>query len=269
MRLFDSHSHLQDAKFGDEVPGVIERAKAAGVCGILVCGYDAESNRRALEIAASHEGVYPAVGFHPDVAKDVTPELLGELDALAANDAVVAIGEIGLDFHWYNSPEADQRRVLDAQLEIALRHRKPVSVHSRKAEHAVIDHLAPFAEKARAAGFAPGVLHCFGGTVEQAKRYAELGFLVSLACVVTYPKNDEARRIAAELPLESLLIETDSPYLPPQGRRGQRNEPAYVLAAAEAIASARSLPVAVVAEETTRNAERLFRVGAAAPAGVE
>jgi TatD DNase family protein len=269
MRLFDSHSHLQDAKFGDEAPAVIARAQEQDVCGIVVCGYDARSNTRAMEIAASARGVYPAVGFHPDPAAEVTPALLAELDALVGDDRAVAVGEIGLDFYWHNSPEVDQRRVLDAQLEIALRHRKPVSVHSRSAEDACLEQLAPFADQARAAGFEPGVMHCFSGTVEQARRFVEIGFLVSLACVVTYPKNDEARRIAAELPLESLLIETDSPYLPPQGRRGQRNEPAYVRAAAEAIASARSLPVAAVAEQTSRNAERLFRVGAPARAGVD
>lgn len=261
MRLFDSHSHLQDRAFAGEEAAVIERAQAAGVEGIALCGYDAPSNLRALEIASKHGGVYPTVGFHPHEAGTVTADMLAELDSLAALEEVVAVGEIGLDFYRHHSTPEDQRRVLAAQLEIALRHGKPVCVHSRAAEDACLELLAPFAkEVAQRGGGVPGVMHCFGGTLEQALPYVELGFMVSIACVVTYPRNDEARRLARELPLDSLVIETDSPYLPPQGKRGQRNEPANVAAAAEAIAAARDMAVATVAEETTRNAERLFAV---------
>ena len=261
MQVFDTHSHLQDPAF-DDVDGVLQRAAAAGVIGIALCGYDPASNQQALEMAADSSLLYPAVGFHPHDAKDITPALLSELESLAALPQVVAIGEVGLDFFRDNSPRETQRRLLDAQLAIALRVQKPVCVHSRAAEDAAFEQLAAYSVST---GWKPGdppvgVMHCFGGTIGQAQRYVALGFLVSLACVVTYPRNDEARRIAAELPLESLVVETDSPYLPPQGLRGTRNEPANVLRVLETLARVRGISMQDAAEATSRNAEHLFRL---------
>lgn len=264
MRLFDSHCHLQDPKFEEPAAAVIDRARAAGVAGILVCGYDAPSNERALELAAAHQEVFAAVGYHPHEAGKVTPAMLTELEALAVLPAVVAIGEVGLDHYWGTTDPGQQRTLLEAQLEIALRVRKPVSLHSRAAEDAIVALLRPYALAARAEGRGPGVLHCFGGTVEQAAVCLELGFLVSIACPITYPRNDEARRLARELPLASLLLETDAPYLPPQRLRGRRNEPAFVRDVAEAVAAARGTSTAEVAEATTRNATRLFALRPAA-----
>lgn len=262
MILFDTHCHLTDPAFAEDAAGVYERARAAGVEGIAVCGYDAASNEAALAFAEGREGVFPTVGFHPHEAGTVTPGMLADLAALAALPAVAAVGELGLDFYRDHSTPADQRRVLDAQLEIALRHGKPVSFHSRAAEDAAEEHLAPFARlmAERWPGRVPGVMHCFQGTVDQARRYVALGFLVSIACPITYPRNDENRAMARELPAESLVIETDSPYLPPQKLRGTRNEPANVKAAAAAIAEARGISLEDVATLTTRNAERLYRV---------
>lgn len=259
--LFDTHSHLQDPAFDGPLEAVIERAREAGVVGIALCGYDMPSNHAALDLAGRDPMLSPTVGIHPHDAKDVTPGMFAELESLAALPEVVAVGEIGLDFYRDHSPRDVQRLVLDDQLALAARLGKPVSVHSRGAEDEIYDHLAVYARKAlglRSAGRPVGVMHSFGGTLEQAQRYVSLGFLISIACTITYPKNDEARRMARELPLEALVVETDSPYLPPQRIRGERNEPAHVLAAAEAIAVARELPVEVVARATTENACRLF-----------
>jgi TatD DNase family protein len=233
------------------------------VSGIALCGYDMPSNHVTLEMAATHAILSPTVGIHPHDAKDVTPAVLSELESLAALPEVVAVGEIGLDFYRDHSPHDVQRRALDAQLAIAARAGKPVCVHSRGAESEIHDQLAAYARSAlalRSAGRPVGVMHCFGGTLEQAHEYVSLGFLVSIACSITYPKSAEARRIAANLPLAALVVETDSPYLPPQGLRGERNEPANVRAAVEAIAAARAISVDIAAEATTRNASRLFAV---------
>jgi TatD DNase family protein len=269
MRLFDTHCHLQDPAFADDACEAIDRAEHAGLAGLVICGYDAPSNQAAIELAATSPIAHPTVGFHPHDAKDLTPALLAELESLASLPEVVGIGEIGLDFFRDHSPRDLQRRALDDQLGIALRLGKPVSVHTRSAEDAVYDHLAPFARSwAAAASGPPGVMHCFGGTLEQAQRFVGLGFLVSIACAITYPKNEEARRIAAGLPLESLVVETDSPYLPPQDRRGKRNEPAFVEAAVAAIGQARGIPATVVADATTANAAKLFKVAIPTAAGV-
>jgi TatD DNase family protein len=261
-RLFDSHCHLTDEAFAHDAAAAIERAQAAGVEGMALCGYDAVSNVEALRLAEEREGVFPTVGFHPHEAKTVTSAMLGELEAQAALPQVVAVGEIGLDFYRNHSGAEEQRRVLDAQLGIALKVGKPASLHSRAAEDAILEHLAPFAHSMRAAwpGRVPGVMHCFGGTLDQARRYVELGFLVSLSCAMTYPANNAARELAANLPLDTLVIETDSPYLPPQGRRGQRNEPALVIEAARALAAARGITLDEAAEATAANAARLFGV---------
>ncbi len=265
---FDTHSHLQDRKIRADFAGILARAEDAGVGGIALCGYDAPSNEAAIAMAAGRPGVFPTVGFHPHEADDVTRTMLDELEELAALPDVVAVGEIGLDFYRGLAEEMNQRRLIDAQLEIALRVRKPVSVHSRSAEDAAYDHLAPYAAHAREAGIeTPGVMHCFGGTLEQALRYVEIGFMVSIAGPITYPKNDEARRLAAGLPARSLVIETDSPYLPPQVMRGKLNEPSLILHTARAVAAARGERVDDVLDFTTANAERLFGVRVPSRAG--
>ena len=259
--LFDTHSHLQDPAFEGCLEPVLQRAIEAGVVGIALCGYDMPSNHAALELVQRHPMLSPTVGIHPHDAKDVTPAMFAELESLAALPAVVAVGEIGLDLYRDHSPHVVQRRVLDDQLALAARLGKPVCVHSRAAEEDIYEHLAGYARQAlalRSAARPVGVMHCFGGTLEQAQRYVSLGFLISIACTVTYPKNHEARRMAAELPLDAIVVETDSPYLPPQQLRGERNEPAHVLAAAEAVAAARDVPLDVVARATTENASRLF-----------
>ena len=258
---FDTHCHIQDPKLLADFDGVVERARLAGLAGMALCGYDAPSNELALELAQRSPLLFPAVGYHPHEADDVTPAMLGELESQARRDEVIAIGEIGLDSYRNLSSDTNQRKLIDAQLEIALRVNKPVCVHSRSAEDVIFEHLGPYAQKARENGMnVPGVMHCFGGTFEQAAPYVEAGFVVSVACTITYPKNETTARLAQLLPLESLVIETDSPYLPPQTRRGKLNEPAQVVEAARAIAELRGETLEHVLEVTTRNAERLFRV---------
>lgn len=264
---FDTHSHLQDAKLLRQFDDVLLRAEAAGLEGIALCGYDAPSNLQALELAARSPQLHPTVGFHPHEADGVSPAMLRELESQAALPEVVAVGEIGLDFYRKLSTEMNQRALLDSQLGIALRVQKPVCVHTRSAEDTVFEHLGPFAvEMAKVTAGPPGVMHCFGGTFEQAQPYVAAGYLVSIACPVTYPKNETTLRLARELPLEVLVIETDSPYLPPQDRRGQLNEPANVIEAARAIATARNESLEHVLAVTTANARRLFRIPV--PAGV-
>ena len=260
--VVDTHAHLQDPAFATDLLDVLAKADAEGVGGILVCGYDPESNEQALRLAERSPIVFPAVGYHPHEAKEIMPGLLDTLETLAALPEVAAIGEIGLDFYRDHSPHDRQREVLDAELAIAVRAGKPVSVHSRGAEEAIFDQLAAYS---RAAGWQPdarpvGVMHCFGGSLSQARRYVGIGFLISFACTLTYPRNEEARTIATDLPLESIVVETDSPYLPPQKLRGKRNEPANVRRAVEALAAVRGISVDDAAAATTRNASRLFGV---------
>ena len=265
---FDTHAHLQDEAFAADLEAVVRRMAEAKVGGAVVCGYDAASNVAALDLASRFPPLFPAVGYHPHEAKDVTPSLLAELESLASLPAVVAVGEIGLDFYRNHSPHDRQREVLDAQLAIALRLGKPVSVHSRAAEEEIFEHLAAYSRASswRPGGRPIGVMHCFGGASEQARRYVDIGFLVSLACTLTYPRNHAARTIAEDLPLESLVVETDSPYLPPQDRRGARNEPANVCRAIESLAALRGISVGAAASATTANA--LGLVGVNLPAEV-
>ena len=260
--LFDTHCHLQDDAFDREIDAVIRRAEAASVARMLVCGYDRDSNAAALRIATRSSSVVPAVGYHPHEADTVTGEMLADLATQAALPIVVAVGEIGLDFYRGHSGHDAQRRILDAQLDLAIAVNKPVSLHTRSAEDAVYPHLAAYAARSGLAGSGrpAGVMHCFGGTLEQALRYVELGFLISLTCTLTYPRNDKARRMARGLPLSSLVIETDSPYLPPQPLRGRRNEPANLPSAAAVIAAARGITAGEVAAATTANACRVFAV---------
>lgn len=263
LSFADTHAHLQDPKILGRVDELVARARESGVTFILVCGYDLPSSEQALAIAERFDGVFAAVGIHPHDAKTFHPAALSELGSLARHPRCVAIGEVGLDFYRELSPRAVQRQALEAQLQLAVELGLPVSVHSRGAEAAIAPHLERYAAAAnalRAQGRPLGVLHCFGGDARQAAQYVELGFLISVACTIGYPKNERKRELARTLPIESLVTETDAPYLPPQWARGKLNEPANVRAAVEGIAEARSDSLANVARSTRANAARVFAV---------
>jgi TatD DNase family protein len=267
MRLVDTHSHIHDAEFDGDRDAVIERARAAGVELIVALGVDLENSRRALALAGSRPGLLAAVGVHPHEAKDATDAGLDALEGLARDPRVAMIGEIGLDFYRDLSPRDRQVRVLRRQLETAKRVGKAVAVHAREAHEEMMGLLAEWSREMGGrlpGGRALGVMHYFSGDEEQARRYVEMGFLISVHTSVTHPKASRLAGVVRALTLEHLVLETDSPYGAPQRHRGTRNEPAYVTDAAARVAELKAEAVETVAEATTRNALRLFGVGVAA-----
>ena len=257
--LIDSHCHLQDRKFRDDMDDAVARAAEAGVTAMVTIGYDMPSSRRAIEIADSYENVYATVGVHPHDAKTLTRKEGDELARLAESPKVVAIGEIGLDFFRDLSPREDQYLALREQLAIARAVKLPVVIHSRDADEEAHEVLAEHAEELGAPEEKLiGVMHCYAGDLSLALRYIRLGFAISIAGPVTYAKSNVTRAVAGAVPLTSLTVETDAPYLPPQRIRGQRNEPANVREVAEFVAQLRGTPCETVAEETAKTASRLF-----------
>jgi TatD DNase family protein len=227
---------------------------------MVVPGYDMESSRRAVEIAEAHEGVYATVGVHPHDAKTVSTGDLSMLAALAETRRVVGIGEVGLDFYRNLSPPDTQGRAFREQLALAREVQLPVVVHSRDADEAVFEVLAEHVQEVGGARkHAPlGMMHCFAGDLRLAERYIAIGFLISIAGPVTYATAEKTRDVARSIPLESLLIETDAPYLTPQTHRGKRNEPAFVIETARYIADLRGVTLDRIAAATAVNAARLF-----------
>ena len=256
--LVDTHTHLHDPAVATEIDAVLERARAAGVERCISVGTDLQTSRAAVALAESHDAILATVGLHPHDAKDWTPALARELRELAQSDQVVAIGEIGLDFYRNLSPHDRQLQAFREQLELAEELDKPVVIHSRDAHDATWDVLAPWGASCRR-GAPVGVIHCFSGHDTLALAYAEMGFLISFAGPVTYPKNDELRAAAVALPDQAIVVETDCPYLAPQSHRGRRNEPAFVRETAQFVADLRGLPIDQFAATSTANAERLFR----------
>lgn len=259
IRLFDTHAHLHDPALLGEIDAVLQRAREAGVERIVTVGTDLETSRAAVRLAEAQDSVYASVGMHPHDAKDWSAEASRELRTLAASESVVAIGEIGLDFYRNLSPRDTQFRAFREQLELAEELDLPVIIHSRDAHDETWDVLAPWGASCRR-GAPVGVIHCFSGHDTLALAYAEMGFLISFAGPVTYPKNNELRSAAKALRKDAIVVETDCPYLSPQPHRGRRNEPAYVTETASRIAELRGAPLAVFAAQTTANAARLFRV---------
>ena len=268
LQLFDSHSHIQMSQFDEDRKGALERSRDAGLIGQLVLGTDVASSESAVALAEAETDVYAAAGCHPHEAKDMDETSLARLRTLAEDPRVNVVGEIGLDFYRNLSPHDVQIEVLNRQLETAAEVAKPVSLHGREAHEA----LFPFIEKwslrmggKLADGRPLGVMHYFDGDIDLAQRYVDLGFLISIHCSVTYPKAATLQQVAAELPLDVLVVETDSPYGPPQSQRGQRNEPAYVKEAVVKIAQLRGEKIERVAEVTTQNALRLLGVSSGQP----
>ena len=257
--LFDTHAHLHDPALLADIDGVLARARAAGVERCVTVGTDLQTSRAAVALAETHDEIFATVGLHPHDAKDWTPQLARELRALAASERVVAIGEIGLDFYRNLSPRAIQLQAFREQLALADELDLPVVIHSRDAHDATWDVLAPWGAACRR-GAPVGVVHCFSGHDTLALAYAEMGFLLSFAGPVTYPKNDELRAAAAALRDDAIVLETDCPYLTPQPHRGKRNEPAYLADTAQLIADLRGVALDEFAATTSANAERLFRL---------
>lgn len=262
MIFTDSHCHLNLNQFNSDLDAVIDRAKASGIQRILVPGIDLETCRFAVHLAEAYACVYAAVGIHPNAGSEWQPETLSEIETLASNPRVAAIGEIGLDNHWKDTDPGLQREILVAQLDLAARLNKPVVLHSREA----LDELLPILENwtygltasgSPLAGRA-GVLHSYEGDAATAEKARRIGFYISLAGPVTFQNAAEKHQLASQHPLENLLIETDSPYLTPHPYRGQRNEPANVVLVAQAVAKIRNIDLEQVADATTRNANNLF-----------
>ncbi|MEW6447769.1 MAG: TatD family hydrolase [Bacillota bacterium] len=254
MQLTDTHCHLDDERFEADRAKVIERARAAGVTQIITVGYDIDSSRRAIDLAGLLPGVFAVVGVHPHDAAAAPPDYIEVLRRLAREPRLVAVGEIGLDYYRDLSPRPVQREVFIAQLRLARELGLPVVIHCRDAHGEVYEIL-----KREAAGLA-GVMHCFSGSWEEAKRFLALGFHISIAGPVTFPQSTKLVEVARRVPLDRLLLETDAPYLTPVPHRGKRNEPAYLVHTAQKVAGIRGISLEELASATAENAKRLFRL---------
>lgn len=252
MHLVDTHAHLDFPQFDEDRAAVIRRARKAGIIAIVNIGVDLPSSRAAIALAEQYDFVYAAVGVHPHDAKTVTSHTLDALRTLAQHSKVVAIGEIGLDYYRDLSPRSVQRRAFVAQLELASELGLPVVIHDRDAHDDVLTTLQSWSGQ--------GVVHSYSAGPEQLEEMLALGFYVGISGPVTFPKAERLRAVAAQVPLERLVVETDCPYLTPVPYRGKRNEPAYVRYVAEQIALARQVAPQAIAQATTQNAQCLFGI---------
>jgi TatD DNase family protein len=249
--LADSHAHLEFPDFDADREQVFERARANGVEYILAIGGASGPDhlRSGLGIAEGRERVWATAGVHPHEARLATEDHFGQLATLAAHPKIVAVGEIGLDYHYDHSPRETQRTVFIRQLEIAAAARLPVVIHCREAW----DECLRILEEQWKRTALGGILHCFSGTAEDARRGMDMGFYVSFAGNLTFPKAQNLREVAVQIPRDRLLIETDSPFLAPVPQRGKRNEPAFVRHTAEQLAALLGLSAEEIGDVTTRN----------------
>lgn len=255
MNFIDTHVHLNADQYDEDLQDVITRAREKGVHKMVVIGFDTKTIKRAISIAEADPDIYAVVGWHPVDAVDCTEEDLEWIEELAKHEKVVGIGETGLDYYWDKSPKEVQQEVFRKQIRLAQRVDLPLIIHNRDATGDVIRILEE--EEAHLTG---GIMHCFGGSVETARRAIDMNFMISLGGPVTFKNAKTPKEVAIEIPLEHLLIETDAPYLAPHPFRGKRNEPSYVPLVAEEIARLKEIPVEQVAEVTTKNAEKFFGI---------
>lgn len=283
--FFDSHCHLTAEQFDADRDAVIQRARDAGVTHMLTLATDVASSRAAIALAEKYDGVYAAVGIHPESVTQAAPQDLEKIRELAQHPRVVAIGEIGLDYYWDKTTADLQQAWFEKQLQLAAALNLPVAVHDRDAHAKIIEtlermfrrsnHIENPRRRGPTSSDAPsgahvrnaphdepihGVLHAFSGNLEMAHAAFALGFLVSFGGPVTFKNNSHAPDLIRALPLERILIETDSPYLTPHPYRGKRNEPGHVRLVAERIAELLESSLGDVAAQTTRNAGHLFRI---------
>jgi TatD DNase family protein len=250
--LIDTHAHLTDARFDTDRAETIKRAKDAGISNIIEIACDPQKWDKALKLSKDNPGIYCALGLHPQDAKLYTPELFAQLEQLVKDPTVVALGETGFDYHYENSPRNTQNEVFIRHIEISVKTGKPLVIHCREAYPDLIGILKNYNCR--------GTIHCFSGSVAEALELVTLGYYLGIDGPLTYPKSEILREVVKQIPLDRLVIETDSPYLPPQSFRGKRNEPYYIEHIAKEIARIKNIGLDAVGSATTANAVALFNL---------
>jgi len=251
--LIDSHAHLEMGEFDNDRDDVIKRAQQAGVKRIITVGTTVSDCEKALSIAGRYEAVYAAVGIHPHEVKSIHDKTYDDLKRLAKSDKIVAFGEIGLDFFRNLSPRDIQVKRFSEQLDLAQELELPIIIHDREAHKETLSMLRGWQGKR-------GVIHCFSGDYKMANACIDMGFYISIPGAVTFGKSEKLQDVIRRIPLSSLLVETDAPYLTPHPNRGKRNEPAYVIHTARKVAEIKGLSFEQVADASSRNANALFGI---------
>ena len=252
--FIDSHAHIQLDRFDSDRSVVIERAKNSQVSIILVVGFDISTSHLAVELADRYDHIYATVGLHPHDAKRFTPQTLREIALLAEHPKVVALGEMGLDYHRNLSPKSVQKRVFEEQLDLATQLDLPIVVHNRNAFDDILSILENHSH------LTGGVLHCFSENTKSMDRVIDVGFHIGIGGPVTYKKSQDLKQVVKVMPADSFLIETDCPWLAPQLRRGKRNEPAYITEIATKIAELRQVTIESVGQTSSQNFRKLFSI---------
>ncbi|MDO4619215.1 MAG: TatD family hydrolase [Lachnospiraceae bacterium] len=258
--IFDTHAHYDDSQFDEDRETVLNGLAAAGVGCVVDVGSTVQSLEKIRELTERYPFVYGAVGLHPDEVGQLTPEIMEELEKLLQNPRILAVGEIGLDYHWDVEPHDVQIRCFQEQMRLARRCGKPIIVHSRTA---AADTLQVIREMYEDSGIElPGIIHSYSGSLEQAKIYTAMGFFLGIGGVVTYPNSKKLKKVVQGIPLSYLVLETDCPYLSPEEKRGSRNISANLSYVVKAIAELKGVTEEEVERVTEANARRLFGLNA-------
>lgn len=255
VMLFDSHTHINDEQFSQDLDQVMARAKDMGVSRMSVVGFDYPSIEKALALSQEYPQVYPTIGWHPTEAGSYNEEVEGYLQQIYESGQAVAVGETGLDYHWMDDPKEVQFHAFRRQIQLAKDYELPVTVHNRESTKDVYRILEE--EGLPQAGL---IMHSFNVSTRWLKRFVKLGAMISISGVVTFKNAPEVRDIAQATPLDRLMVETDAPYLSPEPNRGKRNEPGYVRFVAEEIAKVKGLSVQELAQVTYDNTNRIFKL---------
>lgn len=259
--MIDSHCHLNFERYEEDRDAIIEGAAAVGVTRIIIPAIDLESGRQALALAQANEGIYASAGVHPNSTLAFNDAMLQGVAEQARQPKIVAIGEIGLDYHWDNSPKKTQKAAFEAQLALAANCELPVIIHNREASEDVLPILEEWVKGLPPAlQERPGVLHSFSASQEVAERALAAGFYLGFTGPITFKKAEELRRVAAAIPLNRILVETDGPFLTPEPYRGKRNKPEYIPYIVDRLAALHGISQAEMAQATTENTVRLFQL---------
>ncbi len=255
MRFIDTHSHIYDTGFQEDLNAVMASAKSAGVEKIYMPGIDSTCINGMMDMETKYSGIcIPMMGLHPCYVKENYQEELAIVEGWLAKRKFAAIGEIGLDYYWDKTFAKEQQLVFEKQMQWGLDLGLPINIHTRNAMGETIELVKPFAKKGL-----KGIFHCFSGSKESAEQIIEMGFLLGLGGVLTY-KNAGVAEAVVDIPLEFLVLETDAPYLPPVPYRGKRNEPAFMIEVAKKLAEIKNIPLHELAEKTSGNADRIFKM---------